>query len=461
MRFEAMPYNNIAMHYRSYLPGLIALALCSCNNNNANKAQKRIADAGKLDTVNTAYKQPVNLPAPFATKSVYHYSKVIGWPAGKTPTAPAGFEVLKFADNLQNPRWIYVAGNGDIFVSEAETVPAGTLKQVSNILSGKSRSQNLGKSANRITLFRDTNGDGKPDFRSVFLTGLNQPFGMLIIGRTFYVANTNGIMAYPYAYGQSKITAQGKQILELPAGGYNNHWTRNIITNKDSSKLYITVGSGSNVGEHGMDNEVRRACILEVNPDGTGEHIYAYGLRNPQGMGWAPGTQTLWTAVNERDELGDELVPDYLTSVKPGGFYGWPYAYWGQNEDPRMKDKQKPDLVKKSIMPDLNVGAHTASLGLAFDEKDLFPGKYAGGAFIGQHGSWNRSTLSGYQVAFVPFRNGKPDGPPEPFLSGFIADEDKREVYGRPVGVAMAKNYMLVADDASNTIWCVIPTSGK
>jgi glucose/arabinose dehydrogenase len=450
--------NNIAMHYKVYLPCFIALALCSCGNN---QSEKRIADAGRLDTVSTAYKQPVDLPAPFATKSVEHFSKVIGWPAGKTPTAPAGFEVIKFADNLQNPRWIYVAGNGDIFVSEAETVPAGTLKQISNVLSGKSKSQNLGSSANRITLFRDTNGDGKPDFRSVFLTGLNQPFGMLIIGRTFYVANTNGLMAYPYAYGQSKITAPGKQLLELPAGGYNNHWTRNIITNKDSSKLYITVGSGSNVGEHGMDNEVRRACILEVNPDGTGEHIYAYGLRNPQGMGWAPGTQTLWTAVNERDELGDELVPDYLTSVKKGGFYGWPYAYWGQHEDPRMKDKQQPDMVKKSLVPDLSVGAHTAALGLAFDDKQLFPGKYAGGAFIGQHGSWNRSTLSGYQVAFVPFKNGKPDGAPEPFLSGFIADENNSEVYGRPVGVAMAKNYMLVADDASNTIWCVIPTAGK
>lgn len=420
-----------------------------------------MAASGKPDTVSTVYNEPVYLPPPFATPSVENFSKVIGWPAGKTPVAPAGFEVIKFAGNLQNPRWIYVANNGDIFVSEAETVPGGTFKQVSNILKGKTKSQNLGNSANRITLFRDTNGDGKPDFRNIFLTGLNQPFGMLIIGHTFYVANTNALMAYPYSYGQSKITGRGKKILELPAGGYNNHWTRNIITNKDSSKLFITVGSGSNVGEHGMDNEVRRACILEVNPDGTGEQIYAYGLRNPQGMGWAPGTQTLWTAVNERDELGDELVPDYLTSVKPGGFYGWPYAYWGQHEDPRMKDRQDPEMVKKSLVPDVDVGAHTASLGLAFDEKDIFPGKYAGGAFIGQHGSWNRSDLSGYQVAFVPFKNGKPAGAPEPFLSGFIANEDKSEVYGRPVGVAITKNYMLVADDASNTIWCVIPTSEK
>jgi glucose/arabinose dehydrogenase len=435
---------------------LIAITLYSCGNN---QSEKKIANAGKLDKIVTAYKQPVDLPAPYATQSVQHFSKVIGWPTGRTPTAPAGFEVIKFADNLQNPRWIYVASNGDIFVSEAETVPGGTIKKVANALSGQSKSQNMGSSANRITLFRDTNGDGKPDLRSIFLTGLNQPFGMLIIGNTFYVANTNGLMAYSYSYGQSKITAPGKQVLELPAGGYNNHWTRNILTNKDSSKLYITVGSGSNVGEHGMENEIRRANILEVNPDGTGERIYAYGLRNPVGMGWAPGTQTLWTAVNERDELGDELVPDYLTSVKQGGFYGWPYAYWGQHEDPRLKDKQRPELVKQAIVPDLSMGAHTASLGLAFDDKQIFPGKYAGGAFIGQHGSWNRSSFSGYQIAFVPFKNGKPNGSPEPFLSGFIADENNKEVYGRPVGVAMAKNYLLVADDASNTIWCVIPVS--
>ena len=282
---------------------------------------------------------------------------------------------------------------------------------------------------------------------------------MLIIGKTFYVANTDGLVAYPYQNGQTKITAAGKKILNLPAGGYNNHWTRNIITNKDSSKIYISVGSGSNVAEHGIDNEVRRACILEVKPDGSEERIYGSGLRNPVGMAWAPGTQTLWTAVNERDELGDELVPDYMTSVKEGGFYGWPYAYWGQHEDPSMKEKQRPDLVKQSLVPDLPLGAHTASLGLAFDEKRIFPGHYAGGAFIGQHGSWNRSSFSGYQVAFVPFQNGKPSGMVEPFLAGFIANENNKEVYGRPVGVAFTNKYMLVADDASNTIWCVEPTA--
>jgi glucose/arabinose dehydrogenase len=451
MRFAAISYNTLIMKSCNYLSCLIAIAACSCGNEPSNK---KVEIARKADTVTTTYQQQVELPPPYATKAVQKFSKVIGWPGGKTPTAPAGFQVVKFADGMNNPRWIYVAANGDIFVAEAST-DAGAVKKALATITGKSKSQNIGNSADRITLFRDTNGDGVPDSRTVFLTGLNQPFGMLIIGKTFYVANTDGLMAYPYEYGQSKITAAGKKIVELPAGGYNNHWTRNIITNKDSSKLYISVGSGSNVAEHGMNNEVRRACILEVNPDGSGERMYASGLRNPVGMAWAPGTQTLWTAVNERDDLGDELVPDYMTSLKEGGFYGWPYAYWGQHEDPRMKDKQQPELVKKSLVPDFSLGAHTASLGLAFDEKQLFPGQYAGGAFIGQHGSWNRSTFSGYQVAFVPFQNGKPSGDAEPFLSGFIANENNKEVYGRPVGVAFTKNYLLVADDASNTIWCV------
>jgi glucose/arabinose dehydrogenase len=440
----------LIMHSSIYLSCMIAVTACSCGNE---PSDKKVEIARKADTVTTTYQQQVELPAPYATKSVQKFSKVIGWPAGKTPTAPAGFQVMKFADSLNNPRCIYVAANGDIFVAEAST-DAGAVKKAIATLTGKSKSQNIGNSANRITLFRDTNGDGAPDFRTTFLTGLNQPFGMLIIGKTFYVANTDGLMAYPYQYGQSKITAPGKKIVALPAGGYNNHWTRNIITNKDSSKLYISVGSGSNVAEHGLDNEVRRACILEVNPDGSGERIYAAGLRNPVGMAWAPGTQTLWTAVNERDDLGDDLVPDYMTSLKEGGFYGWPYAYWGQHEDPGVKDK-RPDLVKQSLTPDFSLGPHTASLGLAFDEKQLFPGPYAGGAFIGQHGSWNRSAFSGYQVAFVPFQNGKPSGAAAPFLSGFIANENNKEVYGRPVGVAFTKNYLLVADDASNTIWCV------
>ena len=278
---------------------------------------------------------------------------------------------------------------------------------------------------------------------------------MLVIGDSFYVANTDGLIRYPYKPGNTKITAAGTKILSLPAGGYNNHWTRNLIANADNSKIYVSVGSGSNVGENGMEHEVRRANILEINPDGTGETIYASGLRNPVGMAWAPGSSTLWTAVNERDGLGDNLVPDYITSVKKGGFYGWPYSYFGQHEDPRMKGL-KPDLVAKAIVPDVPVGSHTASLGLAFYTGNKFPEKYSNGAFIGQHGSWNRSELSGYKVAFVPFKDGKPSGPLQDFLTGFVANVEKGEVYGRPVGVAVAADgALLVADDVSHTIWRV------
>jgi glucose/arabinose dehydrogenase len=284
---------------------------------------------------------------------------------------------------------------------------------------------------------------------------LNQPYGILIIGNAVYVANTDGVVMYPYKTGDLKVTAPGKQILSLPAGGYNNHWTRNLIANADNSKIFVAVGSGSNAGENGMENEVRRANILEINPDGTGERIYASGLRNPVGMGWAPGTSTLWTAVNERDGLGDNLVPDYITSVKQGGFYGWPYSYYGQNEDPRLKGL-KPELVAKAIVPDVSAGAHTASLGLAFYTGSKFPAPYKSGAYIGQHGSWNRSELSGYKVAFVPFEGGKASGKLQDFLTGFIADADKGEVYGRPVGVTVAPDgAILVADDVSSTVWRV------
>lgn len=377
--------------------------------------------------------KPGFLPQPFATESARKNSKVIGWPEGKTPVAPQGFTVTKFADKLNNPRWIYMGPNGDIFVSQAQTRNAG---------------------ANSVVILRDANNDGIPEMRETFLSGLNRPFGMLILNNFFYVANTDGIIRYPYKAGQTKIEGEGQKILELPAGGYNNHWTRNLIANADGSKIYVSVGSGSNVAEHGIENEVRRANILEINPDGTGERVYAYGLRNPVGMDWQPGTNVLWTAVNERDELGDELVPDYMTSVKQGAFYGWPYSYFGQNPDPRRKG-ERDDLVKAAVLPDVPLGAHTASLGLAFYNKTAFPARYQNGAFIGQHGSWNRSTFSGYKVVFVPFTNGKP-GKPEDFLTGFIADESKNEVYGKPVCTRVLPNgNLLVADDSGNTIWMV------
>jgi glucose/arabinose dehydrogenase len=396
----------------------------------------------------------LDLPAPYATESKVLYSNVTGWPDGKTPQAPAGFTVTEFARDLTSPRWVYVAPNGDIFVAEANTERKGIKKKVTSVVSGQNKSEHTGESPNRITIFRDTNKDGKPDMRETFLEGLNQPFGMLVLGNSFYVANTDGLLQYPYQTGQTKMTAAGKKILDLPAGGYNNHWTRNLLASPDGKKIYVSVGSGSNVGEHGEANEVRRANILQINPDGTGEKIYASGLRNPVGMDWQPATNTLYTAVNERDELGDELVPDYMTSVKEGGFYGWPYSYYGQNVDPRRKGEH-PELVQKAIVPDVPLGSHTASLGLAFYDADQFPAKYKNGAFVGQHGSWNRSTFSGYKVMFVPFNNGKP-GTPEDFLTGFVTGKDK-DVYGRPVGVTVAPDgSLLVADDAADRIWRVV-----
>jgi glucose/arabinose dehydrogenase len=410
------------------LYGMAGATIFSCNNGQ-NKSEENVADTVHTE-VQTAV-DSLSLPAPFATESVEKRPDVVGWSDGVMPKAPEGFVVTKYADKLDNPRWSYVAPNGDVFVAESGTK----------------------KSADRITLLRDVNQDGVPEMREIFIEKLKQPLGMLVLKDYFYVANTNGLVRYPYKSGDTKITGKPEKILDLPAGGYNNHWTRNILSNADGSKLYISVGSGSNVAENGMDNEKRRANILEINPDGTGERIYAAGLRNPVGMDWAPGTNVLWTVVNERDKLGDELVPDYLTSVKQDGFYGWPYSYFGQHPDPRMKGERK-DLVAKAIVPDVALGAHTASLGLAFYNKTKFPEKYRQGAFIGQHGSWNRSKISGYKVVFVPFKNGKPSGKPEDFLTGFIESEDK--VYGRPVGIAVLNDgSLLVNDDVGNTIWRV------
>lgn len=424
----------------------IAIPLLMCCKSNT----KSPPAGEQSDTINK--QQVLSLPLPDINAAKTNFSKVIGWPAGKTPIAPAGFTVTKFADKIKSPRNIYIAPNGDILVVLSNS-ERNTKEKIANAISGKDKAEVGGSSANTVLLFRDTNKDGRFDLRTTFLSGLDQPYGVLIIGNTFYVANTDGLYSYPYHTGDTKITGKGKKIIDLPAGGYNNHWTRNLIANATNTKIYITVGSGSNAGENGMEHEVRRANILEVNPDGTGEKIYASGLRNPVGLAWAPGTAALWAAVNERDGLGDELVPDYITSVKPGGFYGWPYSYYGRHEDPRLKG-QHPELVKAAIVPDLAVGAHTASLGLAFYTAHKFPAKYQGGAFIGQHGSWNRSKLAGYKVAFVPFKNGKPAGKIEDFLTGFIADESKSEVYGRPVGVAVTNDgALLVADDVSSTIW--------
>lgn len=405
----------------------LLLAMTACNSQ---EKQSQSNQPGNI--VKTAIGD-ILLPPPYATESKSNSSSVLKWPEGGTPKAPEGFTVSKFADGLENPRWTYIAPNNDIFVVESGTRA----------------------SKNQITLFRDADKDGKFETRSVFISGLNKPFGMLVLKDFFYIANTDGLYRYPYTNSPLKLHTQGTKILELPAGGYNNHWTRNLLASKDGSKIYISVGSGSNVGENGMDKEVRRAAILEINPDGTGEKIFASGIRNPVGMDWNPANGELWTAVNERDELGDDLVPDYVTSVKRDGFYGWPYSYFGNILDPRMKGEGK-DLAAKAIVPDVPVGAHTASLGLAFYTKDAFPAKYKNGIFVGQHGSWNRAKISGYKVIFVPFANGKPSGKPEDFLTGFIANEEKAEVYGRPVAVTvMNDRSLLVNDDSGDTIWQV------
>ena len=382
----------------------------------------------------------LQLPPPFATPSARNNSKVIGWPKGKMPTPAPGFEVSLFAEDLDNPRTTYVLPNGDVLVVESTR-------------EWPDRPDRPDKSGNRITLFRDTNKDGKPDLREVFLTGLNMPYGMLLVGNWFYVGNTNGVVRYPYRTGETKITAKGEKVLDLPGGV---HFTRNLIADAGGRKIYFAIGSASNVDEENeWEKDQRRAGIVEMNPDGSGARIFANGLRNPVGMDWDPQTNVLWTVVNERDLLGDDLVPDYLTSVREGAFYGWPYSYFGQNEDPRKKG-QRPDLVAKAIKPDYAVGSHVAALGLAFYRGKSFPQRYQGGAFIGMHGSWNRSKMVGYKVAFVPFQNGKPAGPLEDILTGFIASEEKFEAYGRPVGVTVwSDGSLLVADDSGGKIWRV------
>lgn len=404
------------------------LLLMACNNESATDKASADTAAKAQEKLTT---QAIALPEPYATKSVRNTSKVIGWKDGKIPTAPAGFAVSVFANELQSPRSIYVAPNGDIFVAQADRE---------------------GKKGNNILLFRDANKDGKPESKNVYLTGLHKPFGMLILNNKFYVGNADELLEFPYDPAATNINTAGKHLAAFPE---SHHWTRNLIANSAGNKIYVAVGSGSNVAENGMDKEVRRAAILEMNPDGSGERIFASGLRNPVGMDWAPGTNTLWTAVNERDELGDDLVPDYMTSVKDGGFYGWPYSYFGQHLDPRFdKDEQKPELVKTAIVPEVALGSHTASLGLIFYKGTMFPEQYRNGAFVAQHGSWNRSHLSGYKVVFVPFSNGKPSGEPQDFLTGFIADDSKSEVYGRPVYIAsLSDGSILVSDDGASTIW--------
>lgn len=380
-----------------------------------------------------------------------------GWPAGAQPTPASGLAVAAFADGLDHPRWLYVLPNGDVLVAESNAPPeAGTGGLIGWFRKGfMKKAGSATPSADRITLLRDTDGDGVADVHTAFLEGLNSPFGMALVGGHLYVANSASLVRVPYREGETQITAAPEAVASLPAGEYNQHWTRSLLASPDGAHLYVGVGSASNAAEHGIEEEEGRAAIWEVDV-ATGEaHIYASGLRNPVGMAWEPETGALWTAVNERDELGSDLVPDYMTAVREGGFYGWPYSYYGDTLDPRL-DPQRPDLVAQAIVPDYALGPHTASLGLAWSGGTSLPARFAEGMFVGQHGSWNRRPKSGYKVLFVPFADGRPAGVPVDILTGFL-DEDENAL-GRPVGVTLdAAGALLVADDVGNTIWRVTP----
>ena len=375
-----------------------------------------------------------------------------GWEGDRTPKPAPGLAVNAFARDLDHPRQVYVLPNGDVLVAEScnsASPPRTTFDYA--MQSTMRRARALGKSANRITLLRDADGDGVAEIREPFLENLSQPYGMALVGDTFYVGNTDGVVAFPYEAGQTRITAQGHTILKTKPGG---HWTRNLIVSPDQTKLYVAVGSVGNIAEGGLEAEEGRACIHEIDLATGQSRVFASGLRNPVGMAWEPNDQSLWTVVNERDGLGDETPPDYLTSVSDGGFYGWPFCYWGQTVDDRVP--QDAAMVARAIKPDFALGGHTASLGLCWVPEGVLPGHGAGMA-IGQHGSWNRSKLSGYKMAFVPFANGKPSGPLQDLLTGFLTD-DERFSYGRPVGTAVGPdNSLLMADDVGDVIWRVTP----
>ena len=397
------------------------------------------------------------LPEPNKTLiPTVNIAPAIGWPEGAKPVAAAGTQVAAFAENLDHPRWLYMLPNGDVLVAETNAPPkpddgTGIRGWIMKKVMGRAGAGV--PSANRITLLRDQDHDGIAETRTVFLENLNSPFGMALVGNDLYIADTDRLLRFHYENGDTAIKSQPIKVLDLPGGTLNHHWTKNVIASKDGSKLYVTVGSNSNVAENGLDKEEGRAAIWEVDR-ATGNHrIFASGLRNPNGLSWEPQSGALWTAVNERDEIGSDLVPDYITSVKDGAFYGWPFSYYGQHVDVRV-EPQNPDMVAKAIAPDYAVGPHTASLGLTFAEGSRLPAPFTQGAFVGQHGSWNRKPHSGYKVIFVPFDAGKPSGQPVDVLTGFLNDQEK--AMGRPVGVVIdQQGALLVADDVGNKVWRV------
>ncbi len=419
-----------------------------------------LAACGEVATLDEAagYGPEPELPPPNETLvPTLNFVEAVGWPDGGKPEAADGLAVQAFARGLEHPRWLYTLPNGDVLVAESDApareeaggIKWWIMKKIMRV-SGSSH-----PSADRISLLRDADGDGQAELKTVFLKDLHSPFGMALIGEDFYVANTNAVLKFHYENGATQISGVGEKLVDLPATPPNGHWTKNILPDKRGHYLYVTVGSNSNIAEGGMDNEENRAAILQVNLSSGNVQTFASGLRNPNGLAWNPSSGELWTTVNERDGIGSDLVPDYMTAVREGGFYGWPYSYFGSHVDARV-EPQQPALVASALKPDYALGAHTASLGLAFNTKSLWPAEYRNGAFIGQHGSWNRRPRSGYQVIFVAFKNGKPVGPPKTVLSGFLSPDDK--AWGRPAGVTFAKDgALLVADDAGDTVWRVTP----
>ncbi|MFJ2448759.1 PQQ-dependent sugar dehydrogenase [Pseudomonas sp. NPDC087626] len=430
----------------SRLVGVIALAagLVACGESSSLRVEDGTGPSPKLPEPNKTLIPTVNI------------APAVGWANGAKPTAAPGTQVVAFAEGLEHPRWLYVLPNGDVLVAETNA-PAKPEdgKGIRGWVMGKvmDRAGAAVPSANRITLLRDSNHDGVAETRSSFIENLNSPLGMTLVGNDLYVADTDRLLRFNYVEGQTSITTKPMKVIDLPGGTLNHHWTKNVIASQDGSKLYVTVGSNSNVGENGLEQEQGRAAIWEVDRATGNQRIFASGLRNPNGMAWEPNSGKLWTAVNERDEIGSDLVPDYITSVKDGGFYGWPFSYYGQHVDVRVSP-QDPDQVAKAIAPDYAVGPHTASLGLAFAEGSTLPAPFTEGAFIGQHGSWNRKPHSGYKVIFVPFSAGKPSGQPVDVLSGFLNQDE--EAMGRPVGVVIDRQgNLLVADDVGNKVWRV------
>ena len=423
---------------------LIVASLAACGESATIPLRAGIGNTPQLPKPNSTLIPTVNI------------APAVGWPDGTAPTAAAGFQVSAFAAGLDHPRWLHVLPNGDVLVAETN---APAKPQDGQGIRGAVMKAVMNKagagvpSANRISLLRDADGDGIAETRSVLLEGLNSPFGMSLVKDRLYIANSDALMVVPYQNGATRIDATPRLVAALPAGPINHHWTKNVIASADGLHLYVSVGSNSNVAENGIEAEQNRAAILEVDADDGEVRVFASGLRNPVGLAWQPTTDALWTVVNERDEIGSDLVPDYLTSVRRGAFYGWPYSYYGQHVDTRVAPA-RADLVAIAIAPDYALGAHVAALGLAFYDSAAFPARYRGGAFIGEHGSWNRKPRSGYKVVFVPFANGKPNGYPEDILTGFVDNDGNAR--GRPVGVVVDhQGALLVADDVGNTIWRV------